>query len=112
METIASYDAVDEGTYFVTVIAMNPANDASRAVCSDGVTIVTTKSSVKNVVLNGAKTYPRLVMDDNGTKWIIRTDITRTMAKSSDTCKYVNLEYGKKCLYLVFFKQLCRFRRP
>jgi hypothetical protein len=34
LETIASYDAVDEGTYFVTVIAMNPANDASQAVCS------------------------------------------------------------------------------
>jgi hypothetical protein len=47
--------------YFVTVIAMNPANDASKAVCSDGVTIVTTKPSVKNVVLNGAKTDPRLV---------------------------------------------------
>jgi hypothetical protein len=60
----ASYDAVDEGTYFVTVIAMNPANDASKAVCSDGVTIVTTKPSVKNVVLNGAKTDPRLVVDD------------------------------------------------
>jgi len=102
LETIASYDAVDEGTYFVTVIAMNPANDASRAVCSDGVTIVTTKPSVKNVVLSGAKTYPRLVVDDNGTMWIITTDITRTLVNSSDICKYVNLEYKSKFLYLVF----------
>jgi hypothetical protein len=39
-------------TTFFTVIAMNQANDASKAVCSDGVTIVTTKPSVKNVVLN------------------------------------------------------------
>jgi beta-xylosidase len=102
LETIASYDAVDEGTYCVTVIAMNPANDASRAVCSDGVTIVTTKPSVKNVVLNGAKTDPRLVVDDNGTMWIIWTDITRTIVNSSNICKYVTLEYKKKFLYLVF----------
>ena len=102
METIASYYAVDEGTYFVTVIAMNPANDASRAVCSDGVTIVTTKPSVKNVVLNGAKTDPRLVVDNNGTMWIIWTDITRTIVNSSNICKYVTLEYKKKFLYLVF----------
>jgi hypothetical protein len=81
---------------------MNPANDASRAVCSDGVTIVTTKPSVKNVVLNGAKTDPRLVVDDNGTMWIIWTDITRTIVNSSNICKYVTLEY-KKVVVSCFF---------
>ena len=102
IETIASYDAVDEGTYFVTVIAMNPANDASQAVCSDGVTIVTTKPSVKNVVLNGAKTDPRLVVDYNGTMWIIWTDITRTIVNSSNICKYVTLEYKKVFVFCFF----------
>ena len=81
---------------------MNPANDASQAVCSDGVTIVTTKPSVKNVVLNGAKTDPRLVVDNNGTMWIIWTDITRTIVNSSNICKYVTLEY-KKSFCILFF---------
>ena len=103
IETIASYDAVDEGTYFVTVIGMNSANDASKAVCSDGVTIVTTKPSVKNVVLNGAKTDPRLVVDNNGTMWIIWTDITRTIVNNSNICKYVTLEYKKSFCILFFF---------
>jgi beta-xylosidase len=82
---------------------MNSANDASKAVCSDSVTIVTTKPSVKNVVLNGAKTDPRLVVDNNGTMWIIWTDITRTIVNNSNICKYVTLEYKKSFCILFFF---------
>jgi hypothetical protein len=75
--------------FFSVCTKSKQANDASKTVCSDGVTIVTTKPSVKNVVLNGAKTDPRLVVDNNGTMWIIWTDITRTIVNSSNICKYV-----------------------
>jgi hypothetical protein len=54
------------------------------------------------VVLNSAKTDPRLVVDDNGTMWIIWTDITRTIVNSSNICKYVTLEY-KKVFVSCFF---------
>jgi hypothetical protein len=59
-------------------------NDASQAVCSDGVTVVKTKPSVKNVILKDAKTAPRLVADANNTLWIISNDLMRTVINDTD----------------------------
>ncbi|XP_063447093.1 uncharacterized protein LOC134726613 [Mytilus trossulus] len=76
-ETATSYNATKEGKYHITVIAVNSANEPSQAVCTDGVTIITVKPNVKNVLIHGVKTAPRIVTDSNNTMWIIRQDLTR-----------------------------------
>ena len=78
---------------------MNSANDASQAVCSDGVTVVKTKPSVKNVILKDAKTAPRLVADANNTLWIISNDLMRTVINDTDVCKQVYVSCSNHLFY-------------
>ncbi|XP_052071167.1 uncharacterized protein LOC127709606 [Mytilus californianus] len=88
-DTIASYDATEEGLYHITVIAMNSANDASGAVCSDGVTITSEKPGVKNVVLDGARTAPRLVTDARNNIWLIGENLSRSLINDTSLCSAV-----------------------
>ncbi|CAG2198378.1 unnamed protein product [Mytilus edulis] len=88
-DTIASYDAIKEGLYYITVIAMNSANDASSAVCSDGVTITSEKPGVKNIVLDGAQTAPRLVTDAENNIWLLGTDLSRSFINDTSLCSSV-----------------------
>lgn len=61
----------------MTVMAVNSANEPSEAVCTDGVTIITEKPNVKNVLIHGVKTAPRIVTDSSNTMWIIRQNLKR-----------------------------------
>ncbi|CAC5375018.1 unnamed protein product [Mytilus coruscus] len=88
-DTVASYDATEEGLYHITVIAMNSANDASNAVCSDGVSITSEKPGVKNVVLDGARTAPRLVTDAGNTIWLIGENLSRSLINDTSLCSAV-----------------------
>ena len=70
-DTFASFDALNEGTFYTSVVAVNRANEASDVVCSDGVTISTAKPSVKDVVVKDIKTVPRLIEDSNNIVWLL-----------------------------------------
>ena len=66
---------------------MNRANDASHAVCSDGVTIVTITPSVKNVVVEGARTALQLIEDMDGQVWVLAENMTRAPYNYSSGCR-------------------------
>ena len=52
------------------MVAVNRAKENSNVVCSDGVTITTEEPHVKDFVLDGASTNPRLV-NDRGITWYL-----------------------------------------
>lgn len=66
---------------------MNRANDASSAVCSDGVTITSEKPGVKNIVIDGARTVPRLVSDAGNIMWLIGDDLSRSLINDTSLCR-------------------------
>ncbi|CAC5375358.1 unnamed protein product [Mytilus coruscus] len=90
-DTTTSYNATKEGIYHITVIAMNSANDPSDAVCTDGVTITTEKPNVKNVLIQGLKTTPRIVIDSSNTMWIIGQNLTRTLLNDTTLINTTNI---------------------
>ena len=71
---------------------MNRANENSNVVCSDGVTITTDVPYVTEFSIEGAKSRPRLVKDENGTIWLLSDKLTRHFIQNkTDNCKYVIL---------------------
>ena len=54
--TFVSYEAPNEGTFYISVVAVNRAKDSSNVVCSDGVTIMTTVPYLTDFVLERART--------------------------------------------------------
>ena len=72
--TAASFEASDNGTYFITVAAYNRALDPSDPVCSDGVTIDTVVPSISEVVVKDAKTTRGLFKDDTDNVWLLHHD--------------------------------------
>lgn len=86
----ASFEAPVEGTYFVSVVAVNRAKESSKVVCSDGVIIMPTVPSVKDFVLEGARTRSRLLRDNNGTVWLLDNTLRRHRIENiSSSCRYV-----------------------
>ncbi|OPL33819.1 hypothetical protein AM593_07242, partial [Mytilus galloprovincialis] len=75
--TFASFKASTEGTYFVSVVAVNRAKENSNVVCSDGVTIMTTMPYIQDFVMSGAKTRPRLIRDNDGNVWFLDNVLRR-----------------------------------
>lgn len=75
--TFASFEASTEGTYFVSVVAVNRAKENSNVVCSDGVTIMTTMPYIQDFVMSGAKTRPRLIRDNDGNVWFLDNILQR-----------------------------------
>ena len=76
-ETMATWTAPSEGTYYVTVVAFNQALQPSRPLCSDGVTIDTVAPEIVGVVVPGAVVRPGLVSDLSGGVWYVRRDRVR-----------------------------------
>ncbi|VDI18543.1 Hypothetical predicted protein, partial [Mytilus galloprovincialis] len=89
----ASFEAPVEGTYFVSVVAVNRAKESSKVVCSDGVIIMPTVPSVKDFVLEGARTRSRLLRDNNGTVWLLDNILRRHRIENiSSSCKVSSAE--------------------
>ena len=84
--TFASFDADSEGTFFVSVVAVNPANEASKAVCSDGVTVSSFMPSVKDVVVTDIRGVQKLVVDNNNKVWFLDRSLKRHPINSSQDC--------------------------
>lgn len=83
-----SYDAPNEGTFYISVVAVNRAKDSSNVVCSDGVTITTTVPYVTDFVLERARTSSRFVRDTNGTEWLLDSTLKKHMIKNgSHRCR-------------------------
>ena len=77
-----SYDATNEGTFYISVVAVNRAKDSSNVVCCDGVTIMTTVPYVSDFVLERARTRSRFVRDTNGTEWLLDSTLKRHKIKN------------------------------
>ena len=69
--TSASFEASDNGTYFITVAAYNRALDPSDPVCSDGVTIDKAVPSISEVVVEDARTTGGLYKDGTDNVWLL-----------------------------------------
>ncbi|CAG2200973.1 unnamed protein product [Mytilus edulis] len=91
--TFASFEASTEGTYFVSVVAVNRAKENSNVVCSDGVTIMTTMPYIKDFLMSGAKTRPRLLSDNDGNIWFLDNMLQRHFVENiTSSCIVSNLE--------------------
>ncbi|CAC5375033.1 unnamed protein product [Mytilus coruscus] len=88
-ETITNYVAKKEGKYYMTVIAINSANEASDSVCSDGVTIMTDKPAATNFVLDGARIGLILVKDTSNTLWVIGKNLSRIVVNDTSLCSHI-----------------------
>lgn len=87
--TTASFEASDEDTYYITVAAYNRALDPSDPVCSDGITIDTTKPAISEVVVEGAITPKGLLKDSSNNVWVIKNErIIEKIETPSLTCMY------------------------
>ena len=65
-DTFYSFDNIDPGTYYTTVIAYNNAMDPSRPVCSDGVTIDDSPPLVESILIDGLAMRGGFIHDEGG----------------------------------------------
>ncbi|KAL3873868.1 hypothetical protein ACJMK2_036952, partial [Sinanodonta woodiana] len=88
-ETKASYQAPEEGTYYITVAAYNRALDSSTPVCSDGVTIDTTSPIIKELKVERMRIRPMLVTSSADSRvWYISKDRELYSVPDADsTCR-------------------------
>ncbi|KAL3873929.1 hypothetical protein ACJMK2_037006, partial [Sinanodonta woodiana] len=88
-ETKASYQAPEEGTYYITVAAYNHALDSSTPVCSDGVTIDTTSPIIKELKVERMRIRPMLVTSSADSRvWYISKDRELYSVPDADsTCR-------------------------
>ena len=73
--TSATHTASTEAKYYVTVVAYNRALEPSNPVCSDGITVDTTKHTVREVSISGARVVGGLVTDGTN-HWVLGNDRT------------------------------------
>jgi len=74
----ATHTVIAEGKYFITVVAFNRALEPSVPVCSDGVTVDTSKPYVKEVVLENVRIHGGLVTNSGKTNvWVLGNDRIR-----------------------------------
>ncbi|XP_021356985.1 uncharacterized protein LOC110452658 [Mizuhopecten yessoensis] len=88
-DTDVSYTATSDGEYFVTVVAFNHALEPSTPVCSDGVTIDSGVTAVREISVDTAKVRGGLVTDPGATAvWILDTDRSlRQLSSTSAACR-------------------------
>ncbi|XP_055997828.1 uncharacterized protein LOC125647098 [Ostrea edulis] len=78
----ATHTVTTEGQYYICVVAYNRALEPSEPVCSDGVTVTTTKPSVQEVNIEGASITGGLVTDKTKTNfWIVTSNRFRRLIK-------------------------------
>ena len=69
--TFGSHTVASDGTYYFTVVAYNRALEKSDPVCSDGITIDSSKPGVKEVVVKDSRITGGLVTDTTNTFYYI-----------------------------------------
>ncbi|XP_076089761.1 uncharacterized protein LOC143060892 [Mytilus galloprovincialis] len=75
--TSATCNASSEGTFFISVTAVNKAAESSNVVCSDGVTVSTVIPFIKDFVIEGAKARNQILKDYNGIWWLLDSNLIR-----------------------------------
>lgn len=83
----ASMTVTSEDTYYITVVAYNAAFMASHPVCSDGVTIDTSDSHIKELSISNARVRGGLVVD-SGEYWMIYDDRSRKRIYNTTSCRF------------------------
>ena len=101
--TYASQLQVENGTYYVTVVAYNGAMDPSMPVCSDGITIDQTPPLLSDVDIKATLIRDGMVKTTNGQLWFIDRRGFKKRFNSTDDCVYVffsieNKEKANSCL--------------
>ncbi|XP_060084880.1 uncharacterized protein LOC132564227 [Ylistrum balloti] len=88
-DTDVSHTAAGQGVYFVTVVAFNHALEPSVPVCSDGVTIDSGLTAIKEISVDTAMVRGGLVTDPGATAvWILGTDRTlRQLSTTTAACR-------------------------
>lgn len=81
----ASTTVTTEDTYYITVVAYNAAFKPSDPVCSDGVTIDTSDSHIKELSISNARIRGGLVVD-SGEYWLISDDRSRKRIYNTTSC--------------------------
>jgi hypothetical protein len=78
-----------EDTYYITVVAYNAAFQASEPVCSDGVTIDSSESSIKELSISNSRIKGGIVTN-SGEFWIISDERTRKKIYNATSCRYIS----------------------
>ena len=82
----ASELQVENGTYFVTVVAYNGAMDPSMPVCSDGNTIDQTPPLLSDVDIKATLIRDGMVKTTDGQLWFIDRRGFKKRFNSTDDC--------------------------
>lgn len=88
----ASTTVTTEDTYYITVVAYNAAFKPSDPVCSDGVTIDTSDSHIKELSISNARIRGGLVAD-SGEYWLISDDRSRKRIYNTTSCRFNVMQY-------------------
>lgn len=83
----ASMTVTSEDTYYITVVAYNAAFMPSDPVCSDGVTIDTSDSHIKELSISNARVRGGLVVA-SGEYWMIFDDRSRKRIYNTTSCRF------------------------
>ncbi|XP_061189002.1 uncharacterized protein LOC133197151 [Saccostrea echinata] len=83
--TESSTTVTNENTYYITVVAYNAAYQPSHPVCSDGVTIDSSDSSIQELSISNSRIKGGLVTN-SGEYWIVSDDRTRKKIYNTTTC--------------------------
>lgn len=75
-----------EGTYYITVVAFNAASQPSEPVCSDGVTIDNSSSTMKEFSISNAHIRGGIVKE-SGDYWIVSDDRKRRKIYNTTSCR-------------------------
>ena len=82
-------EVLQDGKYYITVVAYNSALGRSDPVCSDGVFVDSTPPEVSEVAILDSRIVGGLVKDEN-TVWLVKNDRRRLQIQSPDNeCRYV-----------------------